>query len=142
MTPHTNRFVAGTELPESVVDVTTFLVVAGAIATRDFQAVHHNRDAALAAGTKDVFMNILTTNGLVCRYITEWAGPSAQLTKLNITLGATNYPGDRMTLRGAVDSVAEDGTTRVVVQGTNSLGTHVTGFADLRINEQGARSDA
>lgn len=142
MTQHTNRFVAGTELPESVVDVTTFLVVAGAIATRDFQAVHHNRDAALAAGTKDVFMNILTTNGLVSRYITEWAGPSAQLTKLNITLGATNYPGDQMTLRGAVDSVDEDGTTRVVVKGTNSLGTHVTGFADLRINEQGARSDA
>lgn len=142
MNQHVKQYEAGTELPESVVDVTTFLVVAGAIATRDFQPVHHDRDAALAAGTKDVFMNILTTNGLVTRYITDWAGPAGRLTKLNITLGAPNHPGDQMVLRGSVESVAADGTARVVVKGTNSLGTHVTGFAELRMNEQGVRSDA
>src|SRR5690606_32823083 len=84
----------GDRLPELNVPVTTMLVASGAIATRDFQPVHHNRGAARAAGTKDIFMNMLTTNGLVGRYSTEWAGPYAQLSKMKIGLGAPNFPGD------------------------------------------------
>lgn len=127
----------GEKLPESTIDITTFLVVAGAVATRDFQSVHHNRDAAQAAGTKDVFMNILTTNGLVSRYITDWAGPKAELSTLTITLGAPNFPGDQLVFTGSVEESRKDGSVRVAVQGKNSIGTHVTGFADLSWNEQG-----
>ena len=68
---------AGAVLPELVIDVTPTFVVASAIATRDFQDVHHDRDRAVARGSRDIFLNILTTTGLVQRYVTDWAGPQA-----------------------------------------------------------------
>ncbi|MBF6347924.1 MULTISPECIES: MaoC family dehydratase [Nocardia] len=126
-----NNCQVGDRLPELEIPVTTQLVVTGAIATRDFQPVHHDRDAARAAGTKDIFMNILTTNGLVSRYITEWAGPYARLSKMKIGLGAPNFPGDCLTFTGTVDDIADDATVRVVVEGRNSLGVHVSATVQL-----------
>lgn len=120
----------GTELPPLEIPITAQLVVAGAIATRDFSKVHHDRDVALAAGAKDIFMNILTTNGLVNRFVGEWAGSTARVRRINIRLGATNFPGDTMTLTGRVESSDGDAVT-VAVAGTNSLGTHVTGTVEL-----------
>lgn len=128
--PRPDSVEVGTELPELEVPITAQLVVAGAIATRDFQKVHHDRDVAQAAGAKDIFMNILTTNGLVNRYVGEWAGPTARVRRIDIRLGATNFPGDTMTFRGRVESV-DGGDVSVKVVGTNSLGSHVTGTVDL-----------
>lgn len=122
----------GDALPELRIPITATLIVSGAIATRDFQKVHHDKDVAVAAGTKNVFMNILTTNGLVNRYVAGWAGPAARVGRINIRLGATNFPGDEMVFTGAVHAVdGEDVTVKVV--GTNSLGLHVTGTIDLCI---------
>ena len=92
----------GTELPELAIDITTSLVVGGAIASRDFTPVHHDKKAAQAAGMPDVFMNILTTNCLVSRYITDWAGPDAVIRNVAIRLGTPNTPGETMTMRGKV----------------------------------------
>lgn len=122
----------GDALPELRIPITATLIVAGAIATRDFQKVHHDKDVAVAAGTKNVFMNILTTNALVNRYVGEWAGPSASVRRINIRLGATNFPGDEMVFAGVVESVTGENIT-VKVTGTNSLGPHVTGSIDLCI---------
>lgn len=127
---------AGTQLPELRIPITATLIVTGAIATRDFQKVHHDKDVAEAAGTPNVFMNILTTNALVNRYVGEWAGPAARVGRINIRLGATNFPGDEMLFTGTVESV--DGENVVVkVIGTNSLGPHVTGTVDLVIPSKG-----
>ena len=73
----------GQALPELSIDVTPTFVIATALATRDFQDVHHDRDKAVARGGKDIFINILTTTGLVQRYVTDWAGSDAlvQLTE-------------------------------------------------------------
>jgi hypothetical protein len=71
-------------------------------------------------------MNILTTNGLVGRFVTDWAGPQASLRRIAIRLGAPSYPGDVLTLTGEVIS-NEDGVVIVKVRGANSLGDHVTG---------------
>lgn len=118
----------GSELPELAIDVTTTLVVAGALASRDFTPVHHDKAAAQAQGMQDVFMNILTTNGLVGRYVSDWAGPGARLTGAAIKLGAPNLPGDTMKLRGTVTEKDEAaGTVAVAVVGSNSWGDHVTG---------------
>jgi acyl dehydratase len=116
----------GDELPELSIPITTSLVVGGALASRDFTPVHHDRAAARAAGLQDVFMNILTTNGLVGRFVTDWAGPNATLRNLSIKLGTPNLPGDTMTLSGKVTSIGEDEVT-VEVAGRNSWGNHVTG---------------
>jgi len=120
----------GAELPALVIDITPTLIVSTAIATRDYQDVHHDRDLAQQKGSKDIFMNILTTNGFVGRFITDWAGPETLLKSVAIRLGAPNYPGDTMTMTGRVVS-KDDGVVIVDVRGANSLGDHVTGTVKL-----------
>lgn len=119
-------------LPELAIPLTRTLIVATAIATRDFQDVHHDPALALERGSKDIFMNILTSNGLVARYVTDWAGPRARLRRVAIRLGAPNYPGDTMTLTGDVVSTA-DGNVVVQVRGTNSVGVHASGTVTVSI---------
>ncbi|NUR58304.1 MAG: MaoC family dehydratase [Catenulispora sp.] len=122
----------GAALPELVVPITPTRIVAGAIASRDYQDVHHDVPAARAKGSPDIFMNILTTNGYVGRYVTDWAGPQARIVKIAIRLGVPNYPGDTMTLTGSVIRSEEDGTVEVAVRGANGLGDHVTGTVMLK----------
>ena len=118
----------GDALPELPIPITVTLVVGGALASRDFTPVHHDRAAAQAQGMSDVFMNILTTNGLVGRYVTDWAGPDAVVKNVAIKLGAPNLPGDTMKMAGSVKR-RDDATGEVTVEiaGKNGWGNHVTG---------------
>jgi acyl dehydratase len=118
----------GDALPEVAIPITVTLVVGGAIASRDYTPVHHDKAAAQAQGMSDVFMNILTTNGLVGRYVTDWAGPDAIVRNVAIKLGAPNLPGDTMKMAGSVKSV-DPAKAEVVVDlaGKNGWGNHVTG---------------
>jgi acyl dehydratase len=113
-----------TTLPTWELPITPTLVVAGAIATRDYQDVHHDRDRAVAAGSKDIFMNILTTTGFVQRYVTDHYGPTAQIKACQLRLGAPAYPGDTLVFTGV--ATEDDGLTIVDVVGRVSLGNHVT----------------
>ena len=113
-------------LPELPIPLTTSLIVGGAVASRDFTPVHHDKSAAQAAGMQDVFMNILTTNGLVGRFVSDWAGPNALIRQVKIRLGTPNLPGDTMTLTGSVTSKEGD-VVEVEVVGKNAWGNHVTG---------------
>jgi acyl dehydratase len=121
----------GTVLPELMIDVTPTFVIAAAIATRDYQDVHHDRDKAVARGGKDIFINILTTTGLVQRYVTDWAGSDALVRKVDIRLGVPCYAGDTLTISGRVIQAGEgqhSGQDCVVeVVGRCGLGDHVTG---------------
>ena len=129
----------GDELPEQVIPLSASLIVGGALASRDFTPVHHDPAAARATGVQDVFMNILTTNGLVGRYVTDWAGIDARVKELAVRLGAPNLPGDRMTLTGKV--VARDEaahTVEVEIAGRNAWGQHVTGRVKVALPD-GAR---
>jgi acyl dehydratase len=117
----------GDELPALDVPITTTAIVAGAIASRDYQDVHHDAELARRRGSKDVFMNILTTNGYVGRFVTDWAGPDAVLKKVAIRLGAPNYPGDTMRMTGRVTAKGDDGLVDVEIRGANSVGDHVVG---------------
>ncbi len=125
--------VPGQALPEARIDITARLIVAGAIASRDYQDVHHDKDAAQSLGSPDIFMNILTTNGLVGRYVGDWAGGAARLKGIAIRLGVPNFPGDCMRLNGEVISVdGGSGEVAVAVTGSNRLGDHVTGTVTLQ----------
>ncbi|WP_282791179.1 MaoC/PaaZ C-terminal domain-containing protein [Streptomyces sp. CC224B] len=127
--------------------ITRTLIVAGAIASRDYQDVHHDTELAREMGSPDIFMNILTTNGLVGRYLTDHFGPTATLRKVAIRLGAPNYPGDTMVLSGTVERVDPGGpggpahpgapgvTVTVRVIGANGIGKHVTGTVTLTLPE-------
>ncbi len=122
----------GDELPPLDVPITPTRIIAGAIASRDYQDVHHDRDLAIERGSKDIFMNILTTNGWVGRFVTDWAGPEALLRSVDIRLGAPNYPGDTMKMRGQVKEKA-DGVVTVEISGANDLGHHVTGTVSVAL---------
>ncbi|WP_405439635.1 MaoC family dehydratase [Streptomyces avidinii] len=122
----------GDTLPPLEIPVTRTLIVAGAIASRDYQDVHHDAALAQEKGSPDIFMNILTTNGLVGRYVTDRLGPRTVLRKVAIRLGAPNYPGDTMTLTGTVTAVS--GTTvEIRVVGANGIGHHVSGTVTAEV---------
>jgi 3-oxo-4,17-pregnadiene-20-carboxyl-CoA hydratase beta subunit len=126
----------GAELPAWELPVTPTLVVSTAIATRDFQDVHHDRDLAHEKGSKDIFLNILTTTGLVERFVTDWAGPDVLVRGIKIRLGVHAYPYDALTFTGSVRDRADDGVEErwlVDVQGANSLGNHVTGTVTIAV---------
>jgi hypothetical protein len=106
--------------------------VSTAIASRDYQDVHHDPGLAQERGSKDIFMNILSTNGFVGRFITDWAGPDAVLKAVKIRLGAPNYPGDTMVMTGTVTK-KEGSVVEVALRGANSLGDHVTGTVTLEL---------
>jgi 3-oxo-4,17-pregnadiene-20-carboxyl-CoA hydratase beta subunit len=122
----------GDELPALEVPLTRTLIVGAAMATRDYQDVHHDPDAARARGGDDIFMNIMTTNGFLGRFVTDWAGPAAELKRVKIRLGVPNYPGDTMTMTGKVAAV-DGGRVTVEVRGANSTGNHVTGTVELEL---------
>jgi len=128
------KLTVGEELPPLDVDLTAAIVVGGALASRDYTPVHHDRSAAQQAGMTDVFMNILTTNGYVGRYVTDWAGPDASIRRVAIKLGTPNLPGDTMKMRGKVASVdPAAGVVEVEVVAKNSWGDHATGTVTVAV---------
>ncbi|GAA1220423.1 MaoC family dehydratase [Prauserella alba] len=122
----------GTELPPLTVDVTPTFVVATALATRDFQDVHHDRDAAVERGSRDIFLNILTDTGLVQRFVTDWAGPDALVRSVDLRLGVPCYAGDELTFTGRVAEV-DGGEVTVAVSGVDSLGQHVSATVRIEV---------
>jgi acyl dehydratase len=132
----------GDELRPLIVTVTATVIVAGAVATRDFMPVHHDRDYANAQGAPDIFMNILATNAYCSRFLTDWAGPDTMIKQLSIRLGVSVHPGSTLTFTGTVTAVAREGdkgTVDVAFRATNDLGDHVTGTAVLDLPVRTAR---
>ena len=93
---------AGQALPDLDLETTATIVAGGAMASRDYTPVHHDKSAAVAQGLPDMFMNILTTQGICSRYVTDWAGPEAIVTRVKTKLGGPNMPGDTLKIRGKV----------------------------------------
>jgi len=120
----------GTRLPSLSLYGDPTFIVSTAIATRDYQDVHHDRDKAQAKGSKDIFVNILTDTGLVQRYITDWAGPNVMIKSIGLRLGVPWYAYDTVTFKGEVTAV-EDGLITLKIVGSNSLGDHVIANATL-----------
>ena len=126
----------GDELDPLVIDVTASVIVSGAIASRDFMPVHHDRDYANAQGAPDIFMNILSDTGYCSRFLTDWAGPDAMVRRLAIRLGVPVFPGHTMTYTGRVTEVrrdGDDGIVEVEFTAIDDLGEHVSGTATLSL---------
>ncbi len=125
----------GTTLPDLQIYGDPTFIVSTAIATRDYQDVHHDRDKAQAKGSKDIFVNILTDTGLVGRYVTDWAGPDARVKSIKLRLGVPWYAYDTITFTGEVTEIDGDVVTLKVV-GANSLGNHVIATSTLTLGDK------
>lgn len=129
---NTGTVTAGETLPALSIHGDPTFIVSTALATRDFQDVHHDRDLAQQKGSKDIFVNILTDTGLVQRYVTDWAGPRAVIKSISLRLGVPWYAYDTLALTGTVASV-DDGLITLDIVGSNSLGNHINAKATLVI---------
>lgn len=122
----------GDELPELALEMTATRIVAGAIATRDFMPVHHDRDYARQQGAADIFMNILSTNAYCGRYLSDWGGPDSLVRSLSIRLGVPVHPGSTLRFTGRVTDVEPSGDEQLVhidLRAANEMGDHATGTA-------------
>jgi acyl dehydratase len=127
---------AGDALPELAIALTATRIVAGAIATRDFMPVHHDKAYAASQGAQDIFMNIISTNGFCSRYLTDWAGSEAVVKRLAIRLGVPAHPGSTLTFTGSVRAVEQrhnEALVEVEFRASNELGDHATGTATLTL---------
>jgi len=115
-----------TSLPEWSLEITPTLVASTAISTRDFQDVHHDKARAIELGSKDIFVNILTSQGLVQRYVTDSLGHDIEIRSIDIRLGSPAHPGDTLVFSAEVESEA-DGLTTLKVRGDVEVGAHITG---------------
>lgn len=128
----------GEKLPPLRIDITSGLIIGGAIASRDFTPVHHDKAAAQAGGLPDIFMNILTSNGLIGRYVTDWAGPDCTLKRIDMKLGAPNLPGFVMTITAEVNAKDDAaGTVDIAYSGDNNVwGTHMSGIVRVALPKE------
>jgi acyl dehydratase len=122
----------GDTLPPLDLAITPTVVIAAALASRDFERVHHDRTFAQASGMSDIFLNILATNGFVVRYVTDWAGPEAVVKQSDIRLGVPHYAGETLRLTGSVQTVSGQ-EVAVAVTGSNQMGNHVTGTVTVEL---------
>ena len=102
---------AGDELPPLAHDVSATTVVLGALATRDWRPMHHDKDFAVYRnGTKDIFLNTPNQAAWFERYLTDWTGPRGRLAWVRFRMKGSVYPGDTMTLSGVVEATVVDRT--------------------------------
>ena len=99
----------GDVLPPLDYDVSATTVVLGALATRDWRPMHHDRTFAIERnGAKDIFLNTPTLQAWFERYVTDWTGPLGRLGRMRFRMRDSVYPGDTMTLTGSVTEVTAD----------------------------------
>lgn len=134
--PAWSDLAVGDEIPGLAIEMTATHIVAGAVATRDFMPVHHDRDYANAQGAPDIFMNILSSTAHCSRWLTDWAGPDAMVRHLAIRLGVPVMPGATLTFAGTITDLAEDdheGRVDVGFRAATDQGDHLTGSATVTL---------
>jgi acyl dehydratase len=133
----------GDELPALAVELTPTVVVAAAIASRDFMPVHHDRDYAQSQGAPNIFTNILTDTGFCSRFLTDWAGPEAMVKRLAIRLGTPAFAGSTLTYTGTVTGKSQagaEGHVEVAFRAATDMGEHLSGTAVVGLPLRGGRA--
>jgi acyl dehydratase len=101
----------GESLPELSIDVTPTTVVLGALASRDWRPMHHDKDFAVERnGTRHIFINTPHNAAYFERYITDWTGPHGRLARIKFRMKDSVFPGDTMVFHGRVEKVEKDAT--------------------------------
>jgi len=128
------RLSGGDELPTLELRIGVSDIVAMSIATRDFHPVHHDPAHARELGHPTLFINIMSTSGLVERFVRDWAGQGPRLGALKLKLGVPHYAGDTLRFIGRVSGLGRDGAggwADIEFKGDNPRGTHASGQLKL-----------
>jgi hypothetical protein len=139
---HFEDVAVGDQITPLVLELTPTRVVAGAIATRDFMPVHHDRDYANSQGAPEIFMNIISDTAYCSRFLTDWAGPEAMVKKVAIRLGVPAYANSTLSFTGSVTATARvnrAGIVEIDFRAANDLGDHLTGTATLELPMRGGQ---
>jgi acyl dehydratase len=126
----------GQELPALNYKVTATTVVLGALATRDWRPMHHDKDFAVERnGTQDIFLNTPNQAAWFERYLTDWTGPHGRLARVTFRMKGSVFPGDTMALNGVVESTSVDevGCGFVTVAVTLAVGGDVKTTCAARV---------
>ena len=126
----------GQELPELSLDVTPSTVVLGALATRDWRPMHHDKDFAQERnGTRHIFINTPHNAAYFERYITDWTGPRGRLGKIQFRMSDSVFPGDIMVFHGKVEGkdVDEAGCGWIELAIWLAVGENVTTSCKARV---------
>ncbi|MBB4918751.1 acyl dehydratase [Streptosporangium saharense] len=116
----------GTVLPGATIALTPSATTLATPSTADITPLRRTPLEGPAGGP----LNILTTMGLVERYVTDWAGPEALVRGINVKLGLPAQTGETLVLTGTVVSrEGEEFTVRVL--GAVGPGEHVSGTVRL-----------
>jgi acyl dehydratase len=106
-----SQIAVGDRLPDLGYDVTATTVVLGALASRDWRPMHHDKDFAVERnGTRDIFLNTPNQAAWFERFLTDWTGPHGRLGRMTFRMLGSVFPGDTMVLSGVVDEVTVDAT--------------------------------
>ncbi|MBT4518911.1 MAG: hypothetical protein HOC23_02805 [Halieaceae bacterium] len=101
----------GQVLPSLSHSVTATTVVLGAMASRDWRPMHHDKEFAIHRnGTQDIFINTPNNAAWFERFITDWTGPKGRVGRMKFKMSKSVYPGDDMVLSGRVDKIVIDDT--------------------------------
>lgn len=112
----------GDTLPPLAMPITFTRCVYLASATRDFSPQHSNSTYARERSkTKDVFVNTPFNLGMISRFLTDWAGPTATVQRIRMAMRSNVCAGDDMILTGRVTKkYLVDGEPRIDVEVTIS----------------------
>jgi uncharacterized OB-fold protein/acyl dehydratase len=135
--PEAGMMAVGDRLAPLRVPLTRSFVVCAALASGDYEPMHHDPAAARARGLPDIFMNIHSTNGLVGRLLTDWAGPDATLRRIALRLGAPMHPQSTLEISGTVTEVDGSEVT-IALRGRSAYGDHLDGSARLTMPQSPA----
>ena len=101
--------VEGDVLPPLRHGVTATTVVLGALASRDWRPMHHDKEFAVERnGTRDIFLNTPNQAAWFERYLTDWTGPHGRLGKMTFRMRDSVFPGDTMAFEGVVQQLEVD----------------------------------
>jgi acyl dehydratase len=126
----------GDAVPPLSLPITRTSIIAAALATRDWQDVHHDDEKAKSGGLKDIIVSIPTTTGYVVRFVTDWAGPRAVVRSSKVRLGGSVYPGDTLTFTGNVVRKEDAGTVIVAIEAKTASTKHASAEVAIVLGQE------
>lgn len=99
----------GDTLPPLNFVVSATRLVAGALASRDYSPLHHDKSyVEQVAGQRDIFANTQFQSALFDRYVCDWAGPMARIARMQFRMRSSVFAGDEARISGVVTAVRSD----------------------------------